>query len=144
MKESRLAITAHLSIPIAELDFAFTRSQGPGGQNVNKLSTRVELLFDIGESPTLNDDQKKLIVAALKSRIDSDGVLHIASQRSRSQWQNREDATRRFAELLRHALRPGKKRVKTVVPKGAKKARLTSKKLLSRKKSARAAVRPED
>lgn len=139
----QLHINSRLSIPLSELQFEFTRSQGPGGQNVNKLSTRVELLFDIHRSPSLTDAQKQHLIAGLKSRIDINGILHLAAQSSRSQWRNRQDVVERFVSLLQQALAPRKKRIPTKATHGAKQERLIEKKLLSRKKRSRGRISDE-
>ena len=112
--ETFLRITPGVHIPEAELHFSFSRSGGPGGQNVNKLATRVELRFDVAASPSLSDDQKMLVRSALKGRIDSEGVLRLQVQESRSQWQNRCRAVERFVDLLQNALliRPRRRRTK--------------------------------
>jgi len=112
----------------AELAFSFTRSGGPGGQNVNKVSTRVELRFDVEASPSLDDRQKQLLRSALGSRLGRDGVLMIQVQESRSQWQNRQIAAEKFARLLRHALRPRKKRRATKPTAGSREKRFNAKK----------------
>ena len=121
-------INQNLEIPPRELRFKFARSGGKGGQNVNKVETKVELLFDVVNSPSLSDHQRNIIRKNLKSQIDSDGVLHLVSQESRSQWKNREDAVRKFIELLQKALKPKKKRIKTKITLGGKEKRLTLKK----------------
>jgi len=123
-----IVINDTLSIPETELTFTASRSGGPGGQNVNKVSSRVTLTFDLQQSPSLSDDQRHLIAEKLKSRINKDGVLRVISQRTRSQDLNREDATTLFAELLRRALIVEKKRVKTRVPRAAHDRRLDEKK----------------
>ena len=123
-----LNITERLIIPLGELQFKFSRSGGKGGQNVNKVETKVELLFDVRRSPTLNGNQRELIMTALGRRIDSLGVLRIVAQDSRSQWKNREIAVKRFVELLRRALRPRKKRIATRHSAGSREKRLTAKK----------------
>ena len=121
-------INQNLEIPPGELRFKFARSGGKGGQNINKVETKVELLFDVVNSPSLSDHQRNIIRKNLKSQIDSDGVLHLVSQESRSQWKNREDAVRKFIELLQKTLKPKKKRIKTKITLGGKEKRLTLKK----------------
>ncbi|TAK60222.1 MAG: aminoacyl-tRNA hydrolase [Bacteroidetes bacterium] len=123
-----LAITTHVSVPRSELSFRFARSGGHGGQNVNKVETKVELLFDVLHSPSLTDEQKERILKKLENRIDSEGVLRIVSQESRSQSKNREAAVERFIELMSHALKVRKKRMKTKIPKAVKERRLETKK----------------
>jgi ribosome-associated protein len=125
--ESELVITERIRIPLAELRYQFVRSSGPGGQHVNRSFTQVELTFDLAHSPNLSDEHKSRASAALKSYVDKDGMLHLASQTSRSQWQNREDVTARFVLLLRRALRIPKKRRPTRPTAGSKEKRLASK-----------------
>ena len=123
-----ITINNHLKIPMSELRFKFARSGGKGGQNVNKVETKVELLFVIADSPSLSNNQRELIHKHLGSQIDNHGVLHVVSQASRSQWKNREDAIRKFTELIHKALKSRKKRIPTKITLGGKEKRLTSKK----------------
>lgn len=139
-----LRINDELSIPLAELDYRATRSGGPGGQHVNTSSTRVELEFDVGASPSLSDTQRARIQEQLANRIDADGVLRLASSTSRSQHQNREDVTERLARMLDDALRMRKPRRRTKVPRAAKEKRLKEKKQRSRVKKERGQVRPDE
>ena len=105
METDCLSINDQLSIPIVELSFRFSRSSGPGGQHVQKTSTRVELLFDVASSPSLTDYQRTRIQERLASHIDSTGVLHLAAQSERSQLRNREEVLARFQALVRGALK---------------------------------------
>lgn len=132
-----LVVNEHLSIPEEELDVSFARSGGPGGQNVNKVSSKVVLRFDVTRSPTLSEEQRKRILARLANRIDGDGILMVTAQEHRSQPLNREAATARLAALLAQALKVQRKRVKTRVPKAAVERRLDGKRIQSRKKSDR-------
>ena len=126
-----------ISIPEDEIRFTASRSGGPGGQNVNKVSTKMTLEFSVSQSAVLSDDQKRRIAGRLASRINNDGVLQVVSQRTRSQDMNRADAIERFCELLRLALTPRKARIKTRLPKAAKEQRLQEKKQRSAKKQTR-------
>ena len=108
-----------ISIPDGEVTFTASRSGGPGGQNVNKVSSKVTLAFHPGGSVALSDDQKRRIAERLATRINNDGILQVVSQRTRSQEMNRTDAIERFAELLRQALTPRRPRLKTRLPKTA-------------------------
>ncbi len=100
------ASTPALVIPRAELQFRTSRSGGPGGQHVNKVETRVELLFDVASAPSLSEDQRQRLLVELTTWLDNDGVLHLVSDSYRSQYRNREDVLARFVLLLQHALRP--------------------------------------
>ena len=124
---NELVITGAVKIPVAELRFQFVRSSGPGGQHVNRSATQVELTFDLANSPSLSGEQKARARLALKSYVDKDGILHLASQTFRSQLQNREDVTARFVELMRRALHIPKKRRPTRPTAGSKERRLESK-----------------
>ncbi|MFQ5342290.1 MAG: alternative ribosome rescue aminoacyl-tRNA hydrolase ArfB [Anaerolineae bacterium] len=123
-----IQITNTLSIPLSELSFRFSRSSGPGGQHVNKSETRVELLFDVANSPSLTDVQRERVMRRLTSRIDGAGVLHVTSQATRSQKQNRDLAIARFTRLMRKALERPKKRRPTKPSRQAKERRLRAKK----------------
>ncbi|MFO7897487.1 MAG: alternative ribosome rescue aminoacyl-tRNA hydrolase ArfB [Planctomycetota bacterium] len=132
-----IKIHRRLSIPEGELDFQASRSSGPGGQHVNTADTRVTLRFDVPNSPSLSDRQKKRIRSRLRTRINKQGVLRVTSQKHRSQSANREAATEKFADLLRGALRRRKKRKKTKPTKASEKRRLKSKKRRGRRKKQR-------
>jgi ribosome-associated protein len=121
-------INEHLAISEDELVFTASHSSGPGGQNVNKVSSRVTLWFDVVNSPSLSQEQKDLVMRRLATRIGKDGVLRVISQQTRSQAENKELAVERFAELMQDALRQTPLRKKTRVSKGAKMRRLEEKK----------------
>ncbi|HEY0788811.1 MAG TPA: alternative ribosome rescue aminoacyl-tRNA hydrolase ArfB [Thermoanaerobaculia bacterium] len=116
-----------IAIPESELRFVASRASGPGGQNVNKVSSRITLLFDVAASPSLDDAQKAKIGERLATRISRDGVLQVSSQRHREQGMNRAAALERFAELLRDALTDAPRRRKTRIPRAAKKRRVEEK-----------------
>jgi len=120
-----------------ELSFTFSRSSKPGGQNVNKISSRVTLLFDVANSPSLSVEQKNQIMTHLRTRINKDGVLRVVAQLHRSQAANREAAVERFVELLQETLKPIKSRKKTRISFAAKKRRLNGKRRRSRLKQER-------
>lgn len=124
---SDLIVNSTVRIPSAEIRFRFARSGGPGGQNVNKVESRAELLFDVRRSVSFSETQRHRVLAALRHRLDTDGVLHVVVQDSRSQWQNRERAVQRLGELLRAALTPRKKRVPTRRSAGSNEERITEK-----------------
>jgi ribosome-associated protein len=108
-----LQINDEVCIPLAELNFRFSRSSGPGGQHVQKTSTRVELLFDVARSPSLSEAQRARVLARLAGYVDAVGVLHLVSQSERSQSRNREEVVTRFQSLLRQALKRRKRRKPT-------------------------------
>lgn len=132
-----IEVTPELAIPDGELTFTASRSGGPGGQNVNKVSTKVTLAFDVAGSPSLSSEQKAHILERLATRISRDGVLRVVSQRHRSQAANREAAVERLVELLRLALAEEPPRVPTRPTRAAKEHRVASKKLRGRLKKRR-------
>jgi ribosome-associated protein len=111
-----------------ELEFNFIRADGPGGQNVNKVATAVQLRFDVLHSPSLPDEVKSRLVKLAGKRMTQDGVLLIEAKRYRTQDRNREDALARFQALVRKAVEKPKKRVKTKPTKAVKEKRLNEKK----------------
>jgi len=124
-------------IPEGELVFKASRSSGPGGQNVNKLNTRVMVLFDVAGSPSLSDQQKQQVLSRLVRRIDKEGVLHVAAQKHRSQEANRRAAVERLQQLVQEALQPVPVRRKTKAPAAARERRLQEKKQRSDRKQQR-------
>ncbi len=133
-----------LVIPWEELEIRRSRSSGPGGQNVNKVSTKVTLRFHILSSPSLSEAQRRRLLSRLSSRVSNDGVLRVVSQKSRSQAANREAAVERFAELLREALKSIPARKKTRIPLAAKERRLAEKSQRGRLKRERSKAAWDD
>ncbi len=128
----------------SEFDFKTSRSSGKGGQNVNKVSTKVALRFDIPGSRLLSSTQKSRLLRKLKSRITKSGVLTIVSSAKPSQLANKKKVIDRFYRILADALRPKKKRVPTKPTKAADRKRLKEKKIVSEKKKNRASgIEPE-
>jgi ribosome-associated protein len=138
--DNLIFINSHTAIPSTEITFRFSRSGGPGGQNVNKVETKVELLFDVAGSAGLTEDQKQTILAREKNRIDSEGILRVTAQESRSQFENREAAVEKFVSILAGALAKRKKRVKTRASRASKEKRIEGKKLRGKKKQMRGRV----
>ncbi len=126
-----------IEIPDDELSFTASRSGGPGGQHVNKTSSRVTVRFDVVHSPSLPAAARVRLLAALGHRIAADGTVRVVSQSSRSQLANRKAATARLELLLSQALEPEVPRVETRVPRAEKKRRLESKKRRGETKRAR-------
>jgi len=121
-----------------ELVFKTSRSGGPGGQNVNKVNTRVTLLLDVANCGSFSAVQKQQILKRLSTRADKNGVVRVASQKFRTQKVNRTAALERLCQLLREALSTRRVRKKTKVPKYAQQRRLEEKKLQSLLKQRRA------
>ena len=139
-----IAITDGLAIPAAELRFRFSRSSGPGGQHVNRSETRVELLFDVARSPSLTEEQRARIAHRLAGYVDGEGIMHVVSSATRSQLENRADATARFQALLAAALRPRKRRTPTRPSAAARERRLAEKRTRSAHKQMRRKVGNEE
>jgi len=122
---------------IKEVSFKTSRSGGKGGQNVNKVSTKVELIFNIRNSILFSDEEKQLLSEKLAKRIDLEGNIHVISQADRSQLANKEDAIEKTFVILTKALHIQKKRKPTKVPKSVVQKRLDTKLVTSSKKQSR-------
>jgi ribosome-associated protein len=101
-----LRVTAAVVVPEEELTYRFSRSGGPGGQNVNTRDTKVEVIFDVGQSPSLGPAERARALDNLAGRLDAEGKLHVIASDARTQGQNRELATARLKAILAEALRP--------------------------------------
>jgi ribosome-associated protein len=136
-------VTDDITIDDAELDERFVRASGPGGQNVNKVSTAVQLRFDAAASPALDARIRERLRAIAGTRMTAEGVIVIDARRHRTQAKNREDARARLTELLREAAMPPKRRRKTKPPLASKDRRVESKRRRSETKVARGRI-PRD
>jgi ribosome-associated protein len=138
-----LQITPAVSLPLTELEYRASRSGGPGGQHVNTSSTRIEVVWDIAASPSLDEAQRARLLARLATRVDSAGRLRLVSSGSRSQLQNREEVTERLRAMVAAALAVPKARKRTKPLRAAKARRLDAKRRRSDIKRTRRS-RPDD
>ena len=138
-----LQVTPTIAIPDEALDERFVRASGPGGQNVNKVSTAVELRFDVAAS-SLPEDMKARLTTLAGKKMTSDGVLLIDSREHRTQAQNRSAARTRLVDLVRQAAKRPKPRRKTRPSKAARERRLISKVARARVKAGRGRVRGDE
>ncbi len=135
--DTTIEIDRTLSIGFDELTFSASRSSGPGGQHVNKVSSRITLRFDVDCSPSLSDAQRARIRERLATRINQEGILMVHAQQHRSQLRNRELAIERFADLLRQALHEDVVRKATRTPRRAHRKRVEHKRRKSQTKALR-------
>lgn len=119
---------------INELQISCSRSSGPGGQNVNKVNSKVEIRFDINASQVFSTEQKEILLIKLASRVNSEGILRVVSQKHRSQLSNKEEAINKLNAIILKALTPAKRRKKTNPTKASIARRLNDKKVNSSKK----------
>lgn len=139
-----LEITAAIRIPDTELTERFIRSPGPGGQNVNKVATAVQLRFNVLHSPSVPEDVRRRLTRLAGRRMDRDGNLTIEAHRFRTRERNRDDARERLAELIRRAAQRPKARIATRPTRAAKERRLTAKLQRGRLKQTRSRHPSED
>ena len=139
MLASHIVLSHSLKIPLAELQFKTSRSGGPGGQNVNKLETRVEVLFDAAHSPGIPDHIRRRLLNILASQLDSSGILHVVVQDTRSQWKNKQLAIERLTDILKSAMIVRRKRIATKPTHTAREVRMQTKKARSQIKRMRKA-----
>jgi ribosome-associated protein len=123
-----LRIADGIEIPDEELSFTASRSGGPGGQHVNKTASKVTLRFDVAHAPSLPEETRARLLAALGARVAADGTVRVVCQSSRSQFANRKTAAMRLEALLTDALVPVAPRVATRIPLAEKRRRIESKK----------------
>ena len=132
-----IRITPDLSINDSEIQLDFVRASGPGGQNVNKVATAVQLRFDAAHSPSLPADVRERLLRLAGAHFTNDGVLVIDARRYRTQSRNRQDALERLVAVLRRAAVPPTPRTATRMPKAVKEQRLEAKRRLSERKKLR-------
>ena len=137
-----IQVTHNIAIDESEIQEEFVRSSGPGGQNVNKVATAVQLRFNVVNSPSLPDEVRQRLISLAHSRITEDGVLIINAQRFRTQGRNRQDAIERLVELVRKATQEPKTRRKTRPTLASRMRRLETKQRRARTKSLRQHVQP--
>ncbi len=138
-----IPVTAEISVDEHELAESFILSSGPGGQNVNKVATAVQLRFDIAGSPSLSDDVKQRLLRLAGKRASKEGVLTLVARGSRSQERNREEARDRLIALIRRAAELPRPRRATRPTRSSVERRLTAKSLRARTKRTRGPVRDD-
>ena len=137
-------ITSTITIDEGEVKESFVRTSGPGGQNVNKVATAVQLRFDVAHSPSLPEEIRKRLISLAGNRVTEGGVLIIEARRFRTQGRNREDATRRLVDLIRDAAQPPKIRRRTRPTLASKLHRLENKHHSAESKRKRGLIYPSN
>lgn len=132
-----ILVSPSLSVSMRDVAFKYSRSGGPGGQHVNKTETRVELIFNVAEAPSLGPYQREVLMRVLAPRLDSTGAVHIVCSESRSQLQNKSRTVEQLATMLAGALKPRKKRTATKPTRASKERRITEKKIIGQRKKLR-------
>jgi ribosome-associated protein len=137
-----LEINKNISIPLAKVNYKFSRSGGKGGQHVNKVSTKVEVILNVKDLIAAPETAAR-IVRRLQTKLDEHGALHVTAQESRSQWQNKQQAIEKLADILREASFEQKNRKPTIPTHGSTMTRIQRKKKLSIQKTMRRRVSVE-
>jgi len=140
MKEKFISVTPNIKILSSKIKFKTSKSSGPGGQNINKLETKAELIFNINDLENISDKNLKELITNLHSKLDKSGNLRIISQSSRSQWKNKQIAIDKLIKILESASVPAKARVPTKRTCTSNDMRLRNKKIRSEKKKLRGKI----
>jgi len=141
---AKLQVTNRIAIDESEIEETFARSSGPGGQNVNKVNTAVQLRFDVAHSPSLPEHVRRRLLSMARNRTTTDGILIIEARSERTQTLNREEARRRLVALVRQAASEPRRRRPTRPSRASRKRRLERKRQQAEKKARRRWTPPSD